>query len=86
MYGNWTTDGRLVLSWDDVFSSDVDSPLVFEVSVGTRVGASNILQWFETEKTYYSLSASQTDRQVTYHVTTTAINRAGLHTTIAGTV
>jgi hypothetical protein len=84
MTGLWTDDGQLVLSWTDSFVSD--TPLIYELTVGTHPGSGNVLQWLETTKTLYTLKESMVDQTIDYYVTVTAIDAAGLHASITSTV
>ncbi|XP_038050780.1 uncharacterized protein LOC119723938 isoform X2 [Patiria miniata] len=74
----WLGDGTVDLAWDGLFSSS--SSLVYEVSLGTIPGGSDIMQWVETMETGMRVSplAPFTD----YHLTLTAINAAGLSHTV----
>ena len=77
------------MSWDKVFDRDI--LLSFEVSIGSREGASNILQRFETEETHYTINAEivklrDDTVKAAYNVIVTAINKAGLHTTVRGII
>ncbi|XP_038071216.1 uncharacterized protein LOC119740085 [Patiria miniata] len=73
--GNTTVD----LAWDGLFSSP-SSSLVYEVSLGTIPGGSDIMQWVETMETGMRVSplAPFTD----YHLTLTVINASGLSETV----
>ncbi|XP_038051300.1 uncharacterized protein LOC119724354 isoform X2 [Patiria miniata] len=74
----WLGDGTVDLAWDGLFSPS--SSLVYEVSLGTIPGGSDIMQWVETMETDMRVStlAPFTD----YHLTLTAINAAGLSQTV----
>ncbi|XP_038050540.1 uncharacterized protein LOC119723761 [Patiria miniata] len=67
------------LAWDGLFPSS-SSTLVYEVSLGTIPGGSDVMQWVETIETGMRVSplAPYTD----YHLTLTAINAAGLSQTV----
>ncbi|XP_022103295.1 uncharacterized protein LOC110986023 [Acanthaster planci] len=73
-------DGMVDLAWDGLFSNPSSSSLVYEVSLGTIPGGSDIIQWVETMETGMRVSplAPYTD----YHLTLTAINAAGLSQTV----
>ena len=74
----WTDSEKVVISWNDVFTSP--SALVYEISIGTRKGGSDILQWVETMDTRLEVFPLQ---QLTdYYITITAINAGGLFETI----
>ena len=74
----WHGNGTVDLSWDGLFVSS--SPLYFEVSIGTILGGSDVMQWVETMNTGMRVSplVSHTD----YYLTVTAINAAGLSQTV----
>ncbi|XP_071798435.1 uncharacterized protein [Asterias amurensis] len=74
----WHGNGTVDLSWDGLFVSS--SPLYFEVSIGTILGGSDVMQWVETTNTGMRVSplVSHTD----YYLTVTAINAAGLPQTV----
>ena len=82
--GIWTTDGHLRLDWGHVFQSN-DS-LIYELTVGTHAGSGNVLQWFETTATKHVIGDNRVSRFIDYHVTVTAINAAGLHTTVTSII
>jgi hypothetical protein len=82
--GLWTGDGQLVLSWTNAFVSD--TPLIYELTVGTHRGSGNVLQWLETAETSYTLKASTVNRMIDYYATVTAIDAAGQHASITTTV
>ncbi|XP_038057739.1 uncharacterized protein LOC119729229 [Patiria miniata] len=77
---SWLGDGRVDLTWDGLFSASSSSSLVYEVSLGTIPGGSDIMQWVETMEIGMRVSplAPFTD----YHLTLTAINAAGLSQTV----
>ncbi|XP_022088109.1 uncharacterized protein LOC110977889 isoform X2 [Acanthaster planci] len=77
---SWLGDGTVDLAWDGLFSNPYSSSLVYEVSLGTIPGGSDVMQWVETTETGMRVSplAPYTD----YHLTLTAINAAGLSQTV----
>ena len=83
--GTWTAGGQLSLDWANVFRSD-DSLLIYELTVGSHAGTADVLQWFETVGTQHVIGDNRVSRFVDYHVTLTAINAAGLHTTVTSTI
>ena len=82
--GTWTGDGQLSLSWSNVFVSG--TPLIYELTVGTHPGSGNVLQWFETTRTKYTLKAGTVNRLIDYHIAVTAIDAAGLHASVTTTL
>ena len=54
--------------------------LVYEITVGSRLGGSDVMQWVETLKP--QTSVFHLDRLTDYYVTVTAINAVGLSKTI----
>ncbi|XP_071964161.1 uncharacterized protein [Antedon mediterranea] len=74
----WPNTGNVKIDWDETFQAN--SSLIYEVSVGTKNGASDVVQWLETsEKT---MLLSNVGVNVDYFLTLTAINCAGLHSTV----
>ena len=67
------------LAWDGLFSNP-SSSLVYEVSLGTIPGGSDIMQWVETMET--GMRVSPLVPFTDYHLTLTAINAAGLSHTV----
>lgn len=51
----WHGNGTVDLSWDGLFVSS--SPLYFEVSIGTILGGSDVMQWVETMNTDACIAA-----------------------------
>ena len=77
------SSGVLLTVWTGVFRDDESSPLVFEVSLGSLPGTSNILHWIQaSEPRLEAQAALQPGR--TYFLTLTAVNPAGLFSTISG--
>ena len=77
------TDGTtFLITWNDVFATD--SRLLFEITIGTTEGGSDILQWVETLET--RLIASSLYESTDYYITLTAINAAGLYKTVKHTI
>ncbi|XP_033637440.1 uncharacterized protein LOC117298344 isoform X1 [Asterias rubens] len=75
----WEGNGTLVdLSWDGLFVSS--SPMFFEVSLGTILGGSDVMQWVETMHT--GMRVSPLVPHTDYYITVTAINAAGLPQTV----
>ena len=66
------------LSWDGLFVSS--SPMFFEVSLGTILGGSDVMQWVETMHT--GMRVSPLVPHTDYYITVTAINAAGLPQTV----
>ena len=67
----------MTISWIGVFLSQTE--LVYEISLGTRLGASDVLLWTETMDT--EVWVSPLIRFSDYYLTLTAINGAGLFKT-----
>ena len=75
----WKGNGTLVdLSWDEMFLSS--SPMFFEVSLGTVLGGSDVMQWIETMNT--GMRVSPLVPHTDYYLTVTAVNAAGLPETV----
>ncbi len=74
----WHGNGTVDLGWDGLFASS--SPMFFEVSLGTVLGGSDVMQWVETMNTVMRVSplVPHTD----YFLTVTAVNAAGLPKTV----
>ncbi|XP_022100380.1 uncharacterized protein LOC110984469 isoform X2 [Acanthaster planci] len=75
---SWLGNGTVEFAWDGLFSSS--SSLVYEVSLGTIPGSSDIMQWVETMDT--GMRVSPLVPYTNYHLTLTAINAAGLSHTV----
>ena len=82
--GTWTDDGQLRLDWARVFQPD--NLLIYELTMGTPAGSGNVLQWFKTTATNHIMGNNNVSRFIDYQVTVTAINAAGLHTTVTSTI
>jgi hypothetical protein len=76
---SWLGDGVVDFAWDGLFSNP-SSSLVYEVSLGTIPGGSDIMQWVETMET--GMRVSPLVPFTDYHLTLTAINAAGLSQTV----
>ncbi|XP_071784665.1 uncharacterized protein [Asterias amurensis] len=75
----WQGNGTLVdLTWDEMFMSS--SPMFFEVSLGTVLGGSDVMQWIETMDT--GMRVSPLVPHTDYYLTVTAVNAAGLPETV----
>ncbi|XP_022103276.1 uncharacterized protein LOC110986013 isoform X2 [Acanthaster planci] len=77
---SWLGDGKVDLAWDGLFSNPSSSSLVYEVSLGTIPGGSDIMQWVETMET--GMRVSPLVPYTNYHFSLTAINAAGLFQTV----
>ncbi|XP_055997828.1 uncharacterized protein LOC125647098 [Ostrea edulis] len=81
------THKELVVSWDGIFSSQ--HPLRFEVSAGTSLGGSNIIQWQETRATSITFimpgSVTSTSRLKVYMIVR-AIAAGGNYEDIQGSI
>ncbi|XP_022105050.1 uncharacterized protein LOC110986986 isoform X2 [Acanthaster planci] len=75
----WLGNGTVEFAWDGLFSSS-SSSLVYEVSLGTIPGSSDIMQWVETMDT--GMRVSPLVPYTNYHLTLTSINAAGLSHTV----
>ena len=74
----WYGNGTLTISWNSAFATD--TMLLYEVTVGTRLGGSDVMQWVETMTP--QISIFHLDKLTDYHLTLTAINAVGLSKTI----
>ncbi|XP_077997650.1 uncharacterized protein LOC144450798 isoform X2 [Glandiceps talaboti] len=74
---SWPELWKLVLHWDGVFQSN--SSLIYEVTMGTVQGGSDVMKWTETDKEELELIGI--DHTKEHHVAITAINQAGLYNT-----
>ncbi|XP_078575732.1 uncharacterized protein LOC144861635 [Branchiostoma floridae x Branchiostoma japonicum] len=71
----WQPPDILHLDWTGNFFSQ--SALVYEVSLGTVRGGSDVMQWMETTKT--TMTVTGVDHSRAHYVIITAVNRAGLY-------
>ncbi|GFO45401.1 hypothetical protein PoB_007190600 [Plakobranchus ocellatus] len=75
------TSTNLTVDWTGVFSS-YWSNLVYEVTVGSKIGASNIVQWQETSDTTMTLDLSDSEvREFNLSLVITAYDECGLYNT-----
>ena len=72
---------NVIIEWSNVFTTTT-LPLYYEISFGTRMGSGSILRWLETTDTSIQLTNPQLSIERDYFVTVTAINYAGLYTTV----
>ena len=56
------------------------SALLYEVSLGTLPGGSEVMQWVETMET--TMDVSPLEPSTNYYLTLTAVNAAGLSKTV----
>ncbi|XP_033113101.1 uncharacterized protein LOC117113775 [Anneissia japonica] len=77
----WPHDETVKLDWEGTFQAN--SSLMYELTVGTQAGASDIVQWLETSEVAVVLNNMK--ELVDYFVALTAVNCAGLHTTVNAT-
>ncbi|XP_066275498.1 uncharacterized protein [Branchiostoma lanceolatum] len=75
----WPQQGVMVFDWTDVFLSN--SSLMYEVSIGTKAAGTDVMQWRETENTEMRLDDVDSNKE--HHVVITAVNQAGLYTTVS---
>lgn len=71
-------NNKVVVSWDNIFTSDND--LFYEVSSGSTQGGVNIIQWLETRQTSITFgfpSSIPVTTGLPVHVTVTAISVSG---------
>ncbi|XP_078657344.1 uncharacterized protein LOC144903237 [Branchiostoma floridae x Branchiostoma belcheri] len=71
----WQPPDILHLDWTGNFLSQ--SELVYEVSMGTVRGGSDVMQWVETMET--AMTVTGVDHSRAHYVIITAVNRAGLY-------
>ncbi|XP_078573997.1 uncharacterized protein LOC144860568 isoform X2 [Branchiostoma floridae x Branchiostoma japonicum] len=71
----WQPPDILHLDWTGNFLSQ--SALVYEVSLGTVRGGSDVMQWMETTET--AMTVTGVDHSRAHYVIITAVNRAGLY-------
>ncbi|KAI8509825.1 hypothetical protein Bbelb_122530 [Branchiostoma belcheri] len=71
----WQPPDILHLDWTGNFLSQ--SELVYEVSMGTVRGSSDVMQWVETMET--AMTVTGVDHSRAHYVIITAVNRAGLY-------
>ncbi|XP_078585869.1 uncharacterized protein LOC144867679 [Branchiostoma floridae x Branchiostoma japonicum] len=71
----WQPPDILHLDWTGNFISQ--SALVYEVSLGTVKGGSDVMQWVETTET--AMNITGVDHSRAHYVIITAVNRAGLY-------
>ncbi|XP_038050879.1 uncharacterized protein LOC119724031 [Patiria miniata] len=76
---SWPSNTTVDLAWGGLFSSP-SSSLVYEVSLGTIPGGSDVMQWVETMES--GMNVSRLVPYTDYHLTLTAINAAGLSQTV----
>ncbi|KAK3801472.1 hypothetical protein RRG08_010052 [Elysia crispata] len=75
------TSTNLTVDWTGVFSS-YWSDLVYEVTVGSKIGASNIVQWQETTDTTMTLELSNSEvKEFNLSLVITAYDQCGLYNT-----
>ncbi|GFS26886.1 hypothetical protein ElyMa_005229600 [Elysia marginata] len=75
------TSTNLTVDWTGVFSS-YWSDLVYEVTVGSKIGASNIVQWQETTETSMTLELSNSEvKEFNLSLIITAYDQCGLYNT-----
>ena len=81
------SDKKFDVTWDDVFSSA--HPLRFEVSAGTSLGGSDIIQWQETLSTSitFGLPATITSTSLLkVYMVVRAIAAGGNYEDVVGTI
>ncbi|KAI8519528.1 hypothetical protein Bbelb_027850, partial [Branchiostoma belcheri] len=71
----WQPPDILHLDWTGNFLSQ--SELVYEISMGTVRGGSDVMQWVETMET--AMTVTGVDHSRAHYVIITAVNRAGLY-------
>ncbi|XP_072034094.1 uncharacterized protein [Amphiura filiformis] len=74
----WLEDTKVQITWTGVFMST--SQLIYEVSIGTVEGGSDVLQWVETLDTHLEMSPLHPSTD--YYIAISAINTVGLYETI----
>ncbi|XP_071954211.1 uncharacterized protein [Antedon mediterranea] len=78
---SWPTAGTVKLDWNETFQSN--SSLIYELSLGKQDGASDVAQWLETSE--QAILLNNIEVNVNYFLTLTAINCAGLDSTVNAT-
>ncbi|XP_064635756.1 uncharacterized protein LOC135492940 [Lineus longissimus] len=75
-------DVKFQFQWDGIFGSSTE--LVYEVTVGSTEGGSDIIQWQETKGTTMLVKVDDVlnSKLEAYYVTVTAINPSGLFRTV----
>ena len=68
--------GQFVLDWSAVFQDE--SPMFFEVAIGSGQGKTDVFGFIETKQT--SLAVNKASPLQTYHFVISAVNSAGLFT------
>ncbi|ESO88616.1 hypothetical protein LOTGIDRAFT_234474 [Lottia gigantea] len=77
-----TLDGlTLIIFWIDIFVSNWKA-LIFEVSLGTKQGSGDVIQWQETRNDRIRLTLPKHRKYKQLYLTLTAVDPCGLFTTI----
>ncbi|XP_077995632.1 uncharacterized protein LOC144449084 [Glandiceps talaboti] len=71
----WSASDIIRMDWNQVFLSN--STMIYDITISTVLGGSNIIKWYETRQTTYDFYGA--DRSMEYFVTIVAVNEAGLH-------
>uniref|UniRef100_A0ABM0GTS6 Uncharacterized protein LOC100370115 n=1 Tax=Saccoglossus kowalevskii TaxID=10224 RepID=A0ABM0GTS6_SACKO len=72
---NWLSTSEVEIDWTGLYASK--SSMVYELTVGTVYGGSDVVKWLETMET--RIRVSDIDPSYEYHLTLTAINESGLY-------
>ena len=83
--GTKNSAGDITLTWIDTFSDDV-AGMRYELSVGTTSGAGSLVFRKDVKTNTYSFKTPAGARLSELYIVVTAINRAGLATTMRSTV